>query len=133
MFSPKNLIFLLSTLLLNCQESVESDVPGDITPKEKRYFVSATAGQEISRTTLQFLAGGFGQPEVASLLRYDVATYTVTYYTTFKGKQIEASGLIMLPKGMTVDAPIVSLQHGTTFLKDEAPSVRGGFQGLELL
>jgi alpha-beta hydrolase superfamily lysophospholipase len=53
------------------------------------------------------------------------------YSTTHMGKPVEASGLIMVPVGMKDKAPIVSLQHGTTFEKDEAPSVRGGFQGME--
>jgi pimeloyl-ACP methyl ester carboxylesterase len=128
----KNLLFLLvSGLLLSCHEAVESNVPVDQLPEEKRYFVSATAGQETSMEILQLLASGFDQGHIAALLKHDVKTYTLTYLTSYKGEPVEASGLIMLPKDLTAEAAIISLQHGTTFIKNEAPSVDGGFQGAE--
>jgi pimeloyl-ACP methyl ester carboxylesterase len=131
MSATKNLIFILSGLLLNCQEAVESSVPASKEAGSGNHFVSATAGETTSRATLQLLATGFGQSQIAALLKYDVETYTLAYSTTFKGQRVEASGLIMVPKGIDTEAALVSLQHGTTFDKDEAPSVRGGFQGLE--
>jgi alpha-beta hydrolase superfamily lysophospholipase len=131
MSASKNLIFLLSGLLLNCQEAVESTPPAGNKTESKGYFISATPGEETGRTMLQLLATGFGQSQLSALLKYDVTTYTLNYHTTFKGRPMEASGLIMVPKGMIEEAPLVSLQHGTTFEKADAPSVRGGFQGLE--
>lgn len=130
MFAPKNLLLLLSGLLLNCQEPVDSTVPVS-GPPAKTYFLSASAPEETSRMMLQLLAAGAGQAQIAGLLKYDVETYTLTYTTTYRGKAIEASGLVMVPKNLQGKAPLISLQHGTTFLKSEAPSVRGGFQGME--
>ena len=127
------LFLILSSFLLKCQDAPENAVsaPNKETPADKTYLVSATAGDETARATLQFLASGFGQAGVSALLKYDVKAYTLIYSTTYKGNPVEASGLIMVPVGMKDEAPIVSLQHGTTFEKDEAPSVRGGFQGME--
>lgn len=127
----RNFIISLAALFMNCQDSVETAAPAPITPEEKTYFVSAAPGEETSRSTLQLLASGFGQSQLTALLKYDVETYTVVYNTTYKGKAVQASGLIMVPKDIDIPAPLVSLQHGTTFRKDEAPTVREGFQGLE--
>lgn len=126
------LFLILSSLLFNCQDAQETAVPAtNEVSAGKKYLVSAAAGDETARATLQFLASGFGQAGISALLKYDVKAYTLTYSTTYKGNPVEASGLIMVPVGMKEKAPIVSLQHGTTFEKDEAPSVRGGFQGME--
>jgi pimeloyl-ACP methyl ester carboxylesterase len=38
----------------------------------------------------------------------------------------------MVPVGLTESAPLLSIQHGTTFVKDDAPSVAGGYSGMEL-
>lgn len=127
----KNLVIILSLALFNCQDSVDPESPAAITPPVNKHFISAAAGDETSRSTLQFMATGFGQGQLADRLKYDVRTYTLIYSTTYKGEAVEASGLVMIPVGMKEEAPIVSLQHGTTFEKDEAPSVRGGFQGME--
>lgn len=127
----RNLLLILLLIPFSCQESDEAGAPAASTPLKHKYFVSATAGDDTSRSTLQFMAAGFGQGELAERLKYDVVTYTVAYSTLYKGKPVEASGLVMMPVGIKEPAPIVSLQHGTTFEKDEAPSVRGGFQGME--
>ena len=128
---PRNLIIILSLALFNCHDAEDAGSPvSDVAPAYK-HFVSATAGEVTSRSTLQFMATGFGQGQLAERLKYDVKTYTLIYSTNYNGTVVEASGLVMVPVGMQEKAPIVSLQHGTTFEKDEAPSVRGGFQGME--
>ncbi|HEU5146825.1 MAG TPA: hypothetical protein VFT90_08925, partial [Chryseosolibacter sp.] len=128
----KSLTLLLSSLfLLNCQDQPQTPDPRPDTPAARNYLIAATPGEETSRGMMQLMASGFGQPQIAARLKYDVKTYTLTYVTTYKGDIVEASGLIMVPVGMKDPAPIVSLQHGTTFEKDEAPSERGGFHGME--
>lgn len=130
MSASKSIVLLLSGLLFSCQEAVERPIAEKI-PEEKRYFVSATGGEKTSHSTLQLLASGLGQPGLGALLKYDLQTYTITYATTYEGQPVKASGLMMVPVNMTSAAPMLSLQHGTTFVKDEAPSVRGGVQGTE--
>lgn len=130
MSGSKNLILILAALLMNCQDAVEKP-SSEAPPVKNQYLLSATPGSETSQGTLQLLASAFGQADVATLLKYDVKAFTLTYTTSYKGEPVAASGLIMVPVGITSDAPIVSLQHGTEFRKDDAPSVKGGFQGLE--
>ena len=126
----RNLTLILAALLFNCQDAVETPSVEE-RPLKNQYLLSANPGAETSRGTLQLLASAFGQADVSALLKYDVKAYTLTYTTSYKGEAVAASGLIMVPVGITSDAAIVSLQHGTEFRKDDAPSVKGGFQGLE--
>lgn len=126
----KKLFFLLSTLLYSCQDGVEPASPAE-KPEEKKYLVSATAGRETARETLQFLAASFGQDSLSALLKHNVERYTITYRTSYKGEEVHASGVLLLPQGLTAEASVVSLQHGTTFQKSDAPSLDTGFQGME--
>lgn len=128
----KNLLILLSGLLVSCQDSVESDVLENALPEERTYFVSAAPSQEIPASLLKTIAAGLHQDDIAALLKYDVQPYTLTYMTTYKGEPVEASGLLMVPMNITGEVPVLSLQHGTTFNKDDAPSLDGGFKGIEL-
>jgi pimeloyl-ACP methyl ester carboxylesterase len=95
-------------------------------------FVSATKKLEISVETLRAFTSAFGQRKIEKLLRYGVRTYTIVYETNWKGNRIKASGLLSLPIGISEAAPIMSVQHGTSFSKGEAPSVAGGYSGMEL-
>lgn len=122
----------MSALFFGCQEPVETNLPAEVPSVENKHFVSATPGGETSKGTLQFLASSFGQSSLASQLKYDVKSYTLRYSTTYKGQTVEASGIIMVPVGMDAAASMVSLQHGTEFRKEDAPSAKEGLQGVEL-
>jgi pimeloyl-ACP methyl ester carboxylesterase len=101
--------------------------PGVEAPR----LVSANETAHISLQTFRTFTSGFGQQRISALLKYGVKSYTIVYKTTYKGKEIEASGVIFIPEGLTTAAPLLSLQHGTTFVKEEAPSV-AGMTGMEL-
>jgi dipeptidyl aminopeptidase/acylaminoacyl peptidase len=94
--------------------------------------VSATKNSEISVETLRAFTSTFGQKKIEKLLKYGVRTYTVVYETNWKGNRIKASGLLLLPTGISEAAPIMSVQHGTSFSKGEAPSAAAGYSGMEL-
>ena len=128
----RNVLYVLSGLLLNCQDPVEKNISTWEPSVGTQYFVSATSGEVISRSTLQVLASEFGEDVSPSLFKYDVQNYTLTYLTYYKGELVEASGLVTIPLGMDTAGPIVSLQHGTNFEKTDAPSVRDGIEGMEL-
>ena len=100
MSSTKTLLLILSSVLFNCRESTDTAVTTREVPPAKKYLLSVTAADETARTTLQFLAAGFGQSKISALLKYDVKTYTLTYLTNYQGRLVEASGLIMVPVGM---------------------------------
>ena len=58
-----------------------------------------------------------------AIVKYDVKVYKVTYRTEFKGGQVTASGIVVLPQ--TSDPlSMVSVQHGTIIAHDDAPSVQ---------
>lgn len=115
---------MVSGLLCSCQDDAEST-------SAKTYFVSATETSELSLQMLQAFTAGLGRTEIADLLKYGVKSYDLVYKTTFKGKAIEASGVLLIPTEITEAAPIISVQHGTTFVKEDAPST-GSYTGMEL-
>jgi dipeptidyl aminopeptidase/acylaminoacyl peptidase len=122
------LILLASSLALACHD--EAATPE--TKENKTYLVSTTPVQEVNLQTLQAVTAVLGRKELLDLLKYGVKTYRLVYQTTYNGKTINASGLILLPTNMQEAAPIISVQHGTTFVKDDAPSAAGGYTGMEL-
>ncbi|HYG38375.1 MAG TPA: alpha/beta fold hydrolase [Cytophagales bacterium] len=133
MWKYKYLILFFAGLLLNCGDAAKTeDSTGPIVSPSKSYFVSATISNELTAETLKTLAKGLGQNDLLEKIKYDVSTYKLVYKTTYNGQPIEASGLIYIPKGLQGKAPLLSLQHGTTFKKNDAPSVTGEFYGVEL-
>lgn len=128
MFKLRYLLLLVTAFLPGCDDEAASVT----TPGEKKYVVSVEERSNVSAETLKALAVGFGQQDIAALIQYGVKSYTLTYHTTYQGEPIEASGLLMIPVGITEAAPLLSLQHGTTFVKEDAPSVAGGYTGTEL-
>jgi dipeptidyl aminopeptidase/acylaminoacyl peptidase len=123
------LILLMSALTLACRD--EAAAPPVDSDEKKLYLVSAAPLQEINLQTLQAVTGVLGRKDLLALLKYGVKTYRLIYKTTYNGKSINASGLILLPTNMQAAAPIISVQHGTTFTKQDAPSA-GGYTGMEL-
>jgi pimeloyl-ACP methyl ester carboxylesterase len=74
---------------------------------------------------------GFGN--FAPLAKYDVEYYKMVYNTTFKGKVIQVSGLLGIPKNVPVTPSLLSAQHGTMFKLSDAPSnFPSTFSGFEL-
>jgi alpha-beta hydrolase superfamily lysophospholipase len=126
--SKLNLLFLLTShLFLNFPEEAHSKISAE-TPK----VISATQNSEAPLHLLKAFTTGMGQKKIASLLKYGVKSYTLVYQTSWKGEIINASGLVLVPAGIKEPAAVLSIQHGTTFLKDEAPSASGGYTGMEL-
>jgi len=55
-------------------------------------------------------------------IQYDVVIYHVTYRTQFKGSEILASGVVILPETSS-SVGMVSFQHGTITAHSQAPSM----------
>ena len=108
-----------------------SDEGSDPVEPSNEYLVSATLTEEYSVQNFQFFATLLGAAELTNLIQYDVQAYKIIYNTTYKGEEIEASGIIYLPKNLTAPAPLLSLHHGTTLNNDSAPSVTQEFMGFE--
>jgi pimeloyl-ACP methyl ester carboxylesterase len=120
--------FLMIAFVTGCNDE-DKDVPSI----EEKHFVSATLKQEYPLEILKVVTAAFGQADLVDKLKYSVQSYRVTYKTVYKGNTIEASGLILLPKNISDKAPLISVQHGTTFVKSEAPSLSTTYTGSELL
>jgi pimeloyl-ACP methyl ester carboxylesterase len=121
------IFFLIVAFITGC-----SDEAGDAPRVEDDHLVSATLKQDYPLEILKVVIAAFGQADLADKLKYSVQSYKVVYKTTYKGNTIEASGLILLPKSITDKAPLLSVQHGTTFVKSEAPSLSTTYTGSEL-
>lgn len=119
--------FIGLVILLGCSDD---DAPEPIGTSDE-YLVSATFQHEFSTTTFQLLATLLGVDEISSLIKHNVLTYTIVYNTTYKGEEIQASGILYLPKNLAGPAPLLSIHHGTTLNNDSAPSVSQDFTGLE--
>ncbi len=62
-----------------------------------------------------------GMDSVLNQCKYDVNIYKLVYRTTFRGKGIEASGLVCVPRAGG-SFPLLSFQNGTNAKKASAPS-----------
>lgn len=113
------LLFVFAGLFLNsCKDNN--------TPEPKSYenYISNELKLQI---TSQEAAANFIKvaPEavaISPLIRFDVEVRKITYKTIFKDKNIQASGLICIPK-TAGNYPILSFQNGTNTLYSDAPSV----------
>ncbi len=130
----RNIIKPLSSFLLVVIifTSCRKEPPTPVQPGQKN-FVSATSLGVYSKATLQALAVKTGFAEFAPLALYDVEFFRMIYKTTFKGKEIQVSGLVGVPKNTPNTPSLLSAQHGTMFKFTDAPSnFPNSFTGFEL-
>ena len=100
---------------------------------EKDHFVSAKLLTELPQAILQAMAENRNYPGIKNSIKNDIQVYHVTYLTTYQGKDIQASGLMCVPKNITQAMPILSGHHGTTFEQQDAPTnFPATFSGFEL-
>lgn len=119
-------------VITSCKkQSSKEEIPEEIAGKE--FFVSATPAGNFSKAELQQAATVNGYGNYLPLIQYDVDFFRFIYHTTFKGNQIEASGLLCIPKNLPAAPALLSAQHGTMFSDAEAPSnFPASFTGFEL-
>lgn len=127
-FITKFLISLFTIGLVNCNEKASSEV---IPVPIERNLHESSLLYEISLDDLRNLAKAFGQAHLTDQIKHGIEAYKVIYKTTYKDEVINASGMMYMPTNLQAPAPLISLQHGTTFLNKEAPSVSGSFSGME--
>lgn len=128
----KNLAFvslMLTSGMMSCSEEASSLKPIEDTSIRRLY--SADSINHIDLVTLRQFSALAGNHQITALVQNGVETFRIVYNTTLHGKTIQASGLLYVPANLKGPAPLISLQHGTTFRKDEAPSASGQFTGME--
>lgn len=125
-------LYLLLTVCMLWSCDFGSD--DDPQPDENEYFVSATSIGTFPKEALQGFALAKEEfRDFVSFVEYDVAFYRIVYKTTYKGNEIEASGLLAVPQNTGALPGIVSAQHGTMFKQSDAPSkFPASFSGFEL-
>lgn len=131
-------VWLLAVVLLaGCSKSKTNgpeEKPGE-EQLDPGNFVSAAAKGNYTAAQMKTVAGLAGYEAAAAMLNYDVSFVKIVYKTTYKGSDIEASGLLAIPKNTLAPPAVISAQHGTAFLKDgpsDFPSAQA-FTGFELL
>jgi predicted esterase len=115
---------LLASAFISCKKS--SKLPIDPVDPVVTQFVSATplSTGTVTKAQMQQQASlmGFGIT-LNPLINYSADFFKIVYRTTYKGKTIEASGLIGLPKDGPANPSIISGQHETRFLSSSAASL----------
>jgi pimeloyl-ACP methyl ester carboxylesterase len=124
------LVVLLTGSLAGCRSEEE---PQPTQPSGQDLFVSAQVITTFPKAQAQALATLAGFGAFASQLQYDATYYKLIYKTTFKGQQIQVSGLLGVPLNTLKPPALLSAQHGTTFKQSESPSnFPSTFTGFEL-
>lgn len=118
--SLKNSLLFLFVLLFiaSCKKEDQS--------KSYSYFVSKQLSVEYNKAYINSLLdlASATIPELASikpLVTTDISVYKIVYKTTVNGDQINASGLICVPK-TPGSYPVLSFQNGTNTVNASAPS-----------
>ena len=105
--------FILGLLVIQgCQDN------NKVQPTPNTVLVSY---QKVLSHSAAELKSSFLTTGLTSLLIDDVSVYSITYKTLYRGQELTASGLVVLPKS---DIPVgmMSFQHGTIASYAEAPS-----------
>jgi pimeloyl-ACP methyl ester carboxylesterase len=118
-----NLLIILS-LLVASSCSLFDD--GQLPVTNDAYLVNYN---QVKAMPAQLIKTSFSQlgPEVSTLftskVKYDVVVYKISYKTTFKQREVVASGVVCIPLSLSQETfPILSFQNGTNTLNSEAPS-----------
>jgi hypothetical protein len=106
----------VALIAVSCDDN--SSEPEPITDEK---LVEATLLYSASATQLKFLAQFSGFDLDVNEIKYDADVYKVIYKTSFNDTEINASGLVVLPKTST-GVGMISFQHGTITNHDDAPT-----------
>lgn len=87
-------------------------------------LLSDTLIQSWTQSELSLAAQFSEFSDQVDKIQYGVDIYKISYSTPYKGVQVQASGLLCVPKDYndTLPIPIISAHHGTIFHDDQAPS-----------
>lgn len=111
----KSLLALATVLLLIQSCGSDSETNPD------KFLVSATSFLSRSASEMKTFIGASGLNVPLDEIQYDTEIFHVTYRTHYKGEEILASGLVILPQTDDV-VSMLSFQHGTISAHDQAPT-----------
>lgn len=103
---------------------VSCDTNNGTVKKDNQYFISSEIKDSISKEEVlaYFIELAPEAVFIGGFIKHDVEIQKLVYKTTFEDKNIQASGLVCLPK-TPGNYPVLSFQNGTKTLHSEAPTV----------
>ncbi len=112
------LLAVFAVLLLN--SCTKNDVPVTVT---YQHFISSEVKTTITKDSAlaNFTKLSPDAAFIGGFIKYDTEVQKVIYKTTLKDNNIQASGLVCLPK-TPGNYPVLSFQNGTMTLHSDAPS-----------
>ncbi len=122
-------LFYVLTVLIIFSGCKTDDAIEDIKPVDNQYFKESTQLSSFTKEQLQAVAALGGYSNFVPMIENGIVLHKITYKTTFKGDEIEASGLVVVPD-IAGTYPLLSGQHGTIFSNAQAPSAFSLSQGL---
>ena len=119
------ILMLLSIVFASgCKKDVLPVEP-DPTPYEVYISHNYVATYSASSIKNMYSTLQIAYPYAAALtdkVHYDVNVYKVIYKTSFKGDEVDASGLVCVPLSSSSALPMISFQNGTNTSHAEAPT-----------
>ena len=113
-------VVFVGLFLNSCNKKDDPEkVPAEYFISNEFKFAITSQEAKIRLTTFQVII-----PETAvfgPLVKNDIEVHKVTYKTTYKNSNIQASGLVCLPK-KEGNYPVFCFQNGTNTLLSEAPT-----------
>jgi hypothetical protein len=92
-----------------------------------QYLVSKTLIGSYTKPQLDSILNEIGVPSFLATTKYGVDAYKILYNTVNPDTSAAvASGLMVVPKGVSCEFPLVSYGHGTTSKKEDVPSRLNG-------
>jgi pimeloyl-ACP methyl ester carboxylesterase len=119
--NPISLKYFFSLILVGGLAFISSCAEDEDSKPKRVVLVDATSVLTRTASELKTYIGASAINIDVNTLKYDVELYKVTYKTTYKGSEVEASGIVVLPK-TTDELPMVSFQHGTIVTQTSSPT-----------
>ncbi len=128
LFAFRSILFVfVVAFIFSCETDTNAPILPVDKPVKKVYLVDYKkepveyTKKEMKGLAILVDAYGVNIPFV-NKIENNIQIYTIKYNTTFEGKDVVASGLVVLPKG-DKEFPLLSFQNGTSTLHSKAPSV----------
>ncbi len=109
----------LVTFFTSCEKEKEEEQQDHLVSSVKIDSIT------VDETRAAFNIVSSFYPEAQNMIDnaiYDIDVYKIVYKTTFKGSEMNASGIICVPDA-SGDFPMLSFQNGTNTLHSNAPSL----------
>jgi hypothetical protein len=112
------LLSISITFLFSCTKNDDLLLPDN----NWIYLADTVSLGGVPASIIKFTTQQAGYPQFTKYLEHSIRLYKIKYYTTYKGEQILASGVISYPIGHTDSIPTMIVGNGLIFADRDAPS-----------